>query len=70
MAGRVFSVQVVPGQEVDRGDTLLVTEAMKMETTLSAPLEGVVESVEVVEGDPVEPGDRVVTIRPKRLLKK
>ncbi len=70
MAGRVFSVQVVPGQEVDRGDTLLVTEAMKMETTLSAPLEGVVEAVEVVEGDPVEPGDRVVTIRPKRLLKK
>ena len=62
MAGTVFQVKVAVGDTVSRGDTLLVTEAMKMETTLSAPVAGVVRSVEVSEGEAVAAGDRLVVI--------
>ncbi len=64
MAGKVFAVRVTPGDTVVRGETLLVTEAMKMETNLTAPVDGVIQAVEVGEGDAVAAGDRVVIIDP------
>ncbi len=42
MPGRVVSVNVVSGQEVTRGQTLLTLEAMKMEHALTAPFDGTV----------------------------
>lgn len=54
MPGLVLSVLVVPGQEVKKGDNLLVLEAMKMENIIKSSTDGVVKSVQIVQGDKVE----------------
>ncbi len=56
MPGLVLSVNVVPGQSIAKGDTLVILEAMKMENALKAPHDGLVESVEAVSGQAVEKG--------------
>ena len=60
--GRVSRVLVTPGQEVSRGDGVIVVEAMKMENELRAPRDGVVTAVEVEEGQGVEGGALLATI--------
>jgi biotin carboxyl carrier protein len=50
MPGSLVSVAVKPGQSVARGETLLVMESMKMETTIAAPRDGVVEAVHFAPG--------------------
>ena len=50
MPGSLVSVAVKPGQSVARGDTLLVMESMKMETSIAAPRDGVVEAVHFATG--------------------
>lgn len=62
LAGNIFTVSVKPGQQVSEGESLLVLEAMKMETQVSAPKSGVVSGVHVQEGDSVAVGDILVTI--------
>jgi biotin carboxyl carrier protein len=54
MPGLVLKVLVSPGDEVKKGTPLLVLEAMKMENNIKADSEGVVESIEVNEGQSVE----------------
>src|SRR5680860_906000 len=54
MAGTVVKVLVEAGAEVKSGDTLLVLEAMKMETEVTAPKDGKVKSVDVAVGDAVQ----------------
>jgi biotin carboxyl carrier protein len=54
MPGMVLNVMVVPGQEVKKGDNLLVLEAMKMENIIKSSTDGVVKSVQIVQGDKVE----------------
>ncbi len=54
MPGLILKVQVKEGQEVKKGDYLLVLEAMKMENTLSAPRDGVVKTVAVEKGAKVD----------------
>ena len=62
MQGTVVSIEVDVGDEVMRGDTLLSTEAMKMETTITATVDGTVQSIEVAEGDDVGADDLVVRL--------
>jgi biotin carboxyl carrier protein len=52
----VLRVEVVPGQEVQEGDPLLVLEAMKMENNLKSPASGTIKSVHVEAGKAVEKG--------------
>ncbi len=47
MPGLIVDIRVQPGQTVQKGDPLLVLEAMKMENILKAPADGVVGSVKV-----------------------
>jgi biotin carboxyl carrier protein len=54
MPGMVLNVMVVPGQEVKKGDNLLVLEAMKMENIIKSSTDGVVKFVQIVQGDKVE----------------
>ncbi|MBO3129079.1 biotin/lipoyl-containing protein [Dermatophilus congolensis] len=56
IAGTVVKVLVEDGAEVKSGDTLLILEAMKMETEVTAPKDGVVASVEVTVGQAVQNG--------------
>lgn len=60
MPGKVLKVSVRPGARVKKGQQLLVTEAMKMETTIQAPDDGIVEKIVVTEGEMVEAGDLLV----------
>ncbi len=62
LAGNIFKVHVSPGATVSEGDPLLVVEAMKMETVVSAPRAGTVTEVFVNEGDKVAVGDALVAI--------
>ncbi len=62
LAGNIFRVLVSPGQQVSEGDTLLVLEAMKMETQVSASKSGTVATVNVKEGDVVAVGDILLTV--------
>ncbi len=62
LAGNIFKVHVAPGDAVEKNDALLVVEAMKMETVISAPKSGTVTEVFVNEGDAVAVGDAMVAI--------
>jgi oxaloacetate decarboxylase alpha subunit len=62
LAGNIFKVHVSPGESVEKDDPLLVVEAMKMETVISAPRAGTVTDVFVQEGDAVAVGDPMVAI--------
>jgi oxaloacetate decarboxylase alpha subunit len=62
LAGNIFKVNVAPGEEVAEGQALLIVEAMKMETAVSAPRSGIVTDVFVTAGDIVAVGDPLVAI--------
>lgn len=54
MPGMVLNVLVSEGQEVKKGDSLIVLEAMKMENILKSPADGVVKKVVAAKGTAVE----------------
>ncbi len=62
MAGAVVRVPVVLGQQVRKGDVVVVVEAMKMENELRAPVDGEVTEVAVVAGQAVEAGALLVVV--------
>ena len=61
LPGKVVKTAVQSGERVERGATLVVLEAMKMELSVEAPRAGVVETVTVSEGEPVAEGALLVT---------
>ncbi|WP_425641774.1 sodium-extruding oxaloacetate decarboxylase subunit alpha [Marinomonas gallaica] len=62
LAGNIFKILVSPGQQVAEGETLMIMEAMKMETEISAPKSGTVASIHVKEGDAVTVGQALLAI--------
>jgi biotin carboxyl carrier protein len=60
MPGVVLSVNVKVGQEVLEDESLLVLEAMKMESSLVSPSSGIVKSIEVTSGETVEKGQLLI----------
>jgi len=62
MPGQVLRVLVAPGEQVAKGQTLLVVEAMKMQIELTAPHAGTVVSIAASAGDKVTPGVPLVDI--------
>jgi biotin carboxyl carrier protein len=54
MPGLVLSVLVKEGQTINKGDNLLILEAMKMENMLKSPTEGVIQKIQIIQGDKVE----------------
>ncbi|MEO0443625.1 MAG: sodium-extruding oxaloacetate decarboxylase subunit alpha [Pseudomonadota bacterium] len=62
LAGNIFKVCVEPGQSVNEGDTLVILEAMKMETDVKASRSGTVGTISVKEGDSVAMGDTLLTL--------
>jgi 3-methylcrotonyl-CoA carboxylase alpha subunit len=65
MPGRVTQLMVEPGTSVRRGQPLIVIEAMKMEHTVIAPADGVVEAVRFAPGDLVEEGAELIALTPE-----
>lgn len=62
MPGMVTEIAVSPGQEVKEGDKLVVLEAMKMLTTVSASQDGVVKDVLVQKGEQVDSDDLLIRL--------
>ncbi|KUG06451.1 biotin/lipoyl-containing protein [Solirubrum puertoriconensis] len=60
MPGLIVDIRVTPGQAVQKGDALLVLEAMKMENILKSPGDGVVSAVKVNLRDNVNKGQVLV----------
>ena len=61
MPGVVLEVLKQPGDQVARGDVILVLEAMKMKNSLRASRDAVIASVQVKPGDPVVHGQKLVS---------
>ena len=53
MPGKVVVVNVINGQSVKKGEVLMVMEAMKMEHSIIAPMDGVIKSCLCKVGDQI-----------------
>ncbi|MGH8460535.1 MAG: acetyl/propionyl/methylcrotonyl-CoA carboxylase subunit alpha [Stenotrophobium sp.] len=62
--GKIVAVHVQPGEKVEKGKTLVVLEAMKMEFQLTTPVAGVIETVSVKSGDQVKGRQLLVQVKP------
>ena len=63
MPGKVIQIKVSKGDEVKKGQTLLIVEAMKMENYIVAPTDGVVEEINVKVGDMVNSSIRLIELK-------
>lgn len=63
MPGRVVKIFVSAGDRVKKGEHLMVTEAMKMETTVQAPHDGIVEKILVQPKDQIRTGDLLLVLK-------
>jgi acetyl/propionyl-CoA carboxylase alpha subunit len=62
MPGLVVSVPVVSGQEVEKGDVLIILESMKMQNELKSPRAGRVTRVRVEEGETVDQKETLLSV--------
>ena len=62
LSGNIFQILVAPQQTVEEGQTIIILEAMKMETEIKAPRSGVVSTVSVKQGDSVSVDDILLTL--------
>jgi len=62
LAGNIWKVLVEPGQKVEADQTLIIIEAMKMETNIQAPFAGTVKAVHVKPGDAVKVNQALVEL--------
>jgi len=65
MPGKVLKIMVQPGDKVKKGEHLIVTEAMKMETTMQAPFDAIVKEVAVQTGDSIDTSDLLIVLEKK-----
>lgn len=65
MPGLVVKVTCQPGQQVKKGDKLVIIEAMKMENALACPADGTVKAILCKEGAPVEKDTVLVELEPE-----
>ena len=64
LPGTIVSIAVEAGQHVEKGQLLLIHEAMKMENRVVAPMAGTVSSIGVTAGEKVKKDELMVSITP------
>lgn len=62
MPGKVVRILVEKGRDIEKGEGVVVVEAMKMQNELKSPKSGVVKEILVEEGSTVSAGDVLVTV--------
>ena len=62
MQGTIIRIPVGVGDKVEKGDVVVVLEAMKMENEIESSVSGVVKTIKVSEGDAVAAGDILVVV--------
>ena len=60
MPGLVLNVMIEEGTKVEKGDNLLVLEAMKMENNIKSPTDGIVKSIHCEKGRAVEKNEVMI----------
>jgi len=68
MHGKVLALLVKPGERVSRGQRLAIIEAMKMEHTLHAPLDGTVSEIAIAQDAQIAEGAKVMVIEPSEMM--
>ena len=62
LPGVIVDVKVKPGDEINRGDTVVILDAMKMENNINADRDGKIIEIKVNKGDSVLEGADLVVI--------
>ncbi|MGX0563664.1 pyruvate carboxylase [Staphylococcus schleiferi] len=62
MPGTIIEVKVAEGEQVEAGQSLIISEAMKMETTIQAPFKGTIKKIHVSANDSIESQDLLIEI--------
>jgi oxaloacetate decarboxylase alpha subunit len=57
LGGNIFSIEYSEGSSIKEDDTVIVLEAMKMETTIKTPVNGTIKKIFVKNGDKVQAGE-------------
>lgn len=65
MPGKVVKIFVKEGDEVEKGQGLVIVEAMKMENEIKSPIKGIVEKVNFKPGDLVDAAQSILEIKPE-----
>jgi len=63
MPGTIISIKAKPGDKVEKGDVIMILEAMKMENEILAPEAGTIATIDVVEGASVDTGVLLATLQ-------
>lgn len=61
--GTVLDILVKPGQVVNKGDDLMILDAMKMQNLLKSKIDGVVKNIPVKKGDKVSKGTVLLELK-------
>ncbi len=62
MPGKIVSVKATVGQQLKKGDVILILEAMKMENEIVSPQDGTLASINVTAGQSIEAGSLLATL--------
>ncbi|MBP2664174.1 MAG: gcdC, partial [Firmicutes bacterium] len=62
MPGKVTKIVASVGQNVKKGEIILILEAMKMQNEIGSPADGTVKSINVTAGQSVKPGEVMAVI--------
>jgi biotin carboxyl carrier protein len=62
MPGKIISIKVKSGQQIKKGEIVLVLEAMKMEQEIKSEYTGVVSSINISEGDTVKKDQALILL--------
>ena len=62
LSGNIWKILVKPNQSLNEGDTLVILEAMKMETEIKAARSGIVTNINIKEGDSVTVGQVLLSL--------
>jgi biotin carboxyl carrier protein len=65
MPGKVVKILVKAGDKVERGQGLVIVEAMKMENEIKSPVNGIVEKISFAPGDLVDAAQPIIEITPE-----
>ncbi len=62
IAGAVIAINVKPGQYVEKDHPIVMLEAMKMQVAIGAPVDGIIEDMQVKLGQSLLPGQVICTV--------